>query len=285
LFTADTLWSHPISRQTGDSDHKVVRQVSKAMAIPNMSVRHPWLADSVFPIVHGNAAATDSVAHAGPTRGRQLTRTDVKTVPGLYCSSGTVKRAGDATIIIASGIDGIRKIDATGQAFDLVSFLPYPGLEALSRRATPEALVAALAETDAAVRAKSDSRTLALSGRMAELGFGREQLVNGVYNLIDRDGFHYAAFGALKIIKSTDDNDPRQPLRVARVKDLSTELSPAILKHVTIINGLSMTYDGDLAAAARGALFLLDRDLNPKGTPSSSKTAICSSGVSLPSSA
>jgi len=234
-------------------------------SFPNMPARNPWLADSVYPTTHFNSAATDSIAHAGPTHGRQLSAGDLKTVPGVYTSSPTVKREGDATILIASGIDGIRKIDATGRGFELMSFLPYPGFEALARKATPEALDGALAETDAAVSAKDDTRILALSEIMADLGFSRQHLANGVYNVIDKDGFHYAPFAGARIIKTTDDNDPKGPLRVVKVKNLGEELPPELARAVTYLVGFGMTYEGDLAAAAEGALFLLDRDLHVKG--------------------
>jgi hypothetical protein len=230
--------------------------------LPRMPARNPWLANSVCPTSHLNPAATDAVPHAGPTQGRQLSAADVRIVPTVFTSNATVKREGEATIVIASGLDGVRKIDATGQQFELVSFLPYPGLEQIAKRATPDAVAAALAETNAAVRAKDDAKILALSKRIAELGFTRENLANGVHNLIDKDGFSYAAFAGLKILKSTDDNDPKRGLRVEKVKDFSREI-PDLAKGQ--IAALAMTYDGHLVAAAHGGLFLADRDLELKG--------------------
>jgi hypothetical protein len=224
-----------------------------------MPTRNPWLADSVYPISHFNPGATDSLEQAGPTHGRQLTADDVKFVVNIYTSNATVKTERNETIIIASGIDGIRKINATGDAFDLVSFVAYPGLEILSEIATPEALESALEDTDLAVREKDDAKILALSERLAEIGFSRRYLVNGFHNLIDSDGFHYAAFGGLKLIKSTDDNDPDAPLRIVAVMDYAPEL-PVKLGN-SFITGLGMTYDGHIAAAANGVLLLLDRDL------------------------
>jgi hypothetical protein len=229
-----------------------------------MPARNPWLADSAYPISHDNPGATEAVARAGPTKGRQLSVADVKTVPNVFTSNPTVKNVGGERIIIASGVDGIRKIRATGEAFDLVSFLPYPGLEAQAAKATPAALQAALDDTNAASRAKDDAKLLALSQPMAELGFSRAFIPNGTYNLIDKDGFHYAPFGGLKILKTTDDNDPKGLLKVAQVKDLAPDVPAELQQSVTHILGMTMTYDGHLAAAAGGALFLLDRDLTFK---------------------
>ena len=60
---------------------------------------------------------------------------DVKTVPSVFTSNPTVKNVGGERIIIASGDDDVRKINATGKSFELVSFVPYPGLEALAEKA------------------------------------------------------------------------------------------------------------------------------------------------------
>ena len=226
--------------------------------------RNPWLTDSVYPISHDNPAATDSVPHAGPTKGRRLSANDVKTVPTVFTSNPTVKKIGDKTIIFAAGVEGISKIDATGEAYDLVSLLPYPGLESLAASGNREKIQAALEEVDAARRANDDTKLLALSGKMEELGFKRQMLANGAYNMIDKDGVHYAAFGGLKILKSTDDNDPKKPLRVVKFRDFSEALPEDMRKSVII--GMGMTYSGDVVAAAHGAVLLLDRDLNLKST-------------------
>ncbi len=130
---------------------------TRSASIPHMPARNPYLTDSVYPISHFNPAATDSVAHAGPTKGRLLTAKDITVIPNLFVSGPTVKKEGDATIVIAPRSDGLPKIDATRDAFELVSFLPYPGLEALSANASPAALDAALAEADAAARAKDEA--------------------------------------------------------------------------------------------------------------------------------
>jgi hypothetical protein len=238
---------------------------AQPVSIPNMPAKNPFLADSVFPITHFNPAVTDAVAHAGPTSGRALGDADVMTVATLYTSSGTVKTIGGATIIVASGIDGIRKINATEKSFDLVSLLPYPGLEALPERTTPAALAALLAEADAAVAARDEAKIIALSKRLADRGLSRRYKRNGALSLIDNEGFHYAGFGGVKIVKTTDDNDPGKPLRVAKVIDLAEELPPDLASRASALSAFNMTYDGDIVAAAHGALFLLDRNLNVKG--------------------
>ncbi|MCP1845187.1 hypothetical protein ACVIHI_001892 [Bradyrhizobium sp. USDA 4524] len=234
-----------------------------ASALPNMPKRNPWLADSVYPQSHFNPGATDSVLHAGPARGRPLTVADVKTVPLVFVSNPTVKKVGNETIIIAATDTEIKKINATGTSLQLVSSIPVPGLEAVAAKGTPEAIAAVLAEADAAARAKDESKIVALAKTMAGLGFSYETIPYGVYNLIDRDGFNYAAYD-LKIVKTTDDNDPKAPLRVAKVKDFTADIPAELKQSITSFTALNMTYDGYIAAAARGGMLLVDRDLNTK---------------------
>ena len=63
-----------------------------AQHVPNMPTKNPFLAEGPYPTSHDNSGATDSVLHAGPTQGRQLTDADVKTVPASFVSNPTVKK-------------------------------------------------------------------------------------------------------------------------------------------------------------------------------------------------
>lgn len=236
-----------------------------AQSAPNLPPPNPFLATSAFPISHSNPGATEAVPHAGPTVGRNLSPADVKTVPMVFTSHPTIKNVGGERIIIASGVDGIRKILATDEAFELISFIPYPGHEDYPRKATPAALQAALDKADAAYRTKDEATIVAMSKPMADIGFNRLQIAGGTYNLIDKDGNHYAPSGGLVVVKTTDDNVARGPLRIVKSKDLAPDVPADLKKSVTHIVGITMSYQGDLMVAAHGALFLLDRDLNLKG--------------------
>ena len=236
-----------------------------AQSVPNLPTPNPFLATSAFPISHSNPGATEGVRHAGPTKGRQLTAADVKTVPNVFTSHPTIKNVSGERIVIASGVDGIRKILATGEQFELISFIPYPSHEDYPKRATPEALRAALEKADTAYRSKDEATIMAMSQPMQDIGFSRLQIAGGTYNMIDKDGFHYAPSGGLGVVKSTDDNVPRGPLRIAKSKDLAPDVPAELKQSVTHIVGVTMSYQGDVMVAAHGALFLLDRDLVLKG--------------------
>lgn len=232
---------------------------------PNMPARNPWLTDSVFPTSHFNTAQTDAVLHAGPTKGGKLTAEQIKTLPTAFASNPTIKKIGNDTVLIASGFNRIEKILATGEAFEHISFMPYPGLEDLAKKASPEKIQAVLAEANTARHAKDDAAILALSKRMDEdLGFNFQSMMNGAYNAIDKDGFHYCVYGGVNVLKSTDDGKLREPLRVVKSVKVTDFLPADVAKGVTRFVGFAMTYDGYIVAAGSGLIVVLDRDLNVK---------------------
>jgi hypothetical protein len=234
-----------------------------SQSTPSMPSPNPWLTDSVYPTSHFNPGATDSVLIAGPTVGRTLTRNrDVKAVTNVMVSNPTVKKINSETIGFASGTLGILKLRLTGDDLDGVSFTPYPGFEETAASAGDDAVSGMLAEVDAARRAVDDAALLAAIGGMDRLGVNFETGINGVYNLFDRDGNHYCVFGGNQVLKTTDDNSLDGPVRVVKSVNVSEALPDEAAKAVTRIIGLNMTYDGFIAAAAPGALVVLDRDLN-----------------------
>jgi hypothetical protein len=225
---------------------------------PNMPARNPWLTDSVYPTSHFNPAATDSVLFAGPRTGKKLVYDkDVKDVSNVMVSNPTVKKIGSDTVGFASGTLGVLKILLTGKSLEAISFTAYPGLEQTAEKADTKAVAAVLAQVDEARRAKDDAKLLAAIGGIEKLGVNFETGINGVYNMFDRDGFHYCVFGGTKVLKSTDDNAVRRPVRVVKAVDVAAAMPPEAAKAVTRIIGLNMTYDGYIAAAAPGALVLL----------------------------
>lgn len=251
--------------ETATSTTPAEPAASVAAPTPSMPAENPWLADGEYPTSHFNPAATDSVLIAGPTGSKKLTLDDVKTVPTLITSNPAIKRVGSEAIAFASGAVGVQKILMTGESFEAVGpLLPYPGFEKLAAQATPAALDASLAKLDAAQREKNETKILDALKTLGAAGLNMESGINGVYNLFDRDGFHYCVYGGTKVLKTTDDNVARGAIRIVKSVDVIKSLPADVRKSVTRIIGLNMTYDGFLAAAAPGALIVLDRDLNVK---------------------
>lgn len=235
-----------------------------------MPPKNPWLTDSEYPITHFDSAASDSTSAVGPTVAEQLAESDVRSVPTTYSSNPTIKYSGDDRIVFAPTMYGIQKIFATGDEFEPVDFLPYPGAEPPSTKD----LDALLTKTDAAVAAGDDAALSAL-GRDAEAtGITYGKISNGAYNMIDKDGFHYSVIEGMRILKTTDDGDPHGPMRFEKVVELqkaplpagtSPEAAAAVHGPTTSIVALGMTYDGHIVAGSHAALFLLNRDLDVVG--------------------
>ncbi|WNC74182.1 hypothetical protein RGQ13_09370 [Thalassotalea psychrophila] len=231
----------------------------------NQPEKNQWLIDSVYPTSHHNPAQTDASPIAGPSEGKVLKASDVKTIPGLFNSQPVVKNIGDQRILIEGGILGLRKINATGEKFEEISFMPYPGFEKYAEMATESELNDIVKELDKARSAHDDAAILKLSKRMQEIGFSFRTIANGVYHLIDKDHNHYAVYGGVNVIKTTDNGVADAPLSIVKTADITASLPENLRKQVTRVVGIGMTYDGDIAVAAPGMIALLDRDLNMKG--------------------
>ena len=176
----------------------------------------------------------------------------MKVVRNLMVSNPTVKKIGTDTVAFASGTLGIQKIRVTGKAFEALSFMAYPGFERQARKADVTTVADVLIEVDAARRALDDAKLLTAIGGMERLGVTFQTGINGVYNLFDHEGFHYCVYGGSNVLKTTDDNLVRGPVRVVKSVDVAAKLPRKDAKTVSRIIGLAMTYDGHLAAAAPG---------------------------------
>jgi hypothetical protein len=223
---------------------------------------HPFAAAGPYPMSHHNPGQTDLTVVDGPTRGKALTREEVKTVPVVWCSAPIVKKRPTHTTVIAGTPHGLAKIDATGERFALVSFMPYPGLEEEHADVTPDDLTWHQERIDVRRRKKQDLRLLLQSAYMLfDLGLNVRNGGSGAYGVIDKDGYHYTFFDGTRLVKSFDDNEQNAPLRPVRDVEITDGLPPEIADGVTRILGISLTYDGYLAVAAAGGLFVFDRDL------------------------
>ena len=226
--------------------------------------RNPFAAKGPYPMSHHDPGQTDTTIVAGPTKGRKLTRADAKTVPVSWCSAPIVKKVGDHTIVIAGTPHGLAKIDATGEAFDFVSFMPYPGLED-EHRPTHEDLDWHRAKVDERRLGKQDWRLLFQSAYMLyDMGMNYRNGGSGAYGIVDRDGYHYTFYDATRLVKSFDGNDPKAPLVPVASTSIVEGLPEDMREEVTRILGISMTYDGHLAVASKGGLFVFDRNLERK---------------------
>jgi len=227
----------------------------------NLPAKNSWLTDSVYPTSHHNPGQTDASPINGPTTGKDLTVDDIKTVKGLFNSQPVTKHIGKDRILITAGVLGIRKIYATGDAFEEISFMPYPGTEDVAKKTTEASLKRFVAKLDSAREAKDDAAILALSAEIEAIGFSFRTIANGVYHFVDKNQFHYAVYGGVNILKSTDHGKVKSPLQAVKSVNITEKLPADLAKTVNRIVGAGMTYDGNIAVAAPGIVALLSRDL------------------------
>ena len=86
---------------------------------------------------------------------------------------------------------------------------------------------------------------------MGSMGLNMQTGINGVYNLFDKDGYHYCVYGGTSVLKCFDDNDAAADVRIVASRNVADDLPADIARSVSRIIGLAMTYDGYLAAAPR----------------------------------
>ncbi|MDG2308540.1 MAG: hypothetical protein P8R42_28505 [Candidatus Binatia bacterium] len=224
-----------------------------------------FAADGPYPMSHHNPAQTDVTIVDGPTRGKNLDRADAQFVPVVWCSAPIVKKVGEHTTVIAGTPHGAAKINATGESLELVSFMPYPGLETEHTDVTSEDLSWFVDKIDEKRRNKQDLRLLLYSAYMMfDLEMNWSNGGSGAYGVIDRDGYYYTFFDRTRLLKAFDGNDIGAPLEPVRDVKITDGLPEDVAEGITRILGISMTYDGHIVVAATGALFVLDRDLNRK---------------------
>jgi hypothetical protein len=243
----------------------ILSLASMAMAQAALPAANPWAAEGPYPMSHHNPGQTDASVVEGPTVGKQLTEADAKHVPITWCSGPIVKKVGAHTTVIAGTPHGLAKIDATGEAFELVHFMPYPGLETEHTDVTNQDIAWHADRIDERRRKKQDLRLLFESAFLfwgMELNFHNGG--SGAYGVIDKDGYHYTSFDATRLVQSFDGNEIGAPLVPVRHVDVRDGLPEEEADGIDRVMGISMTYDGHLAAAASGGLFVFDRELNRK---------------------
>ncbi|MFT5575364.1 MAG: hypothetical protein ACI89D_000881 [Bermanella sp.] len=238
-------------------------QSALADITPEQPRRNQWLNESVYPISHHNPAQNDVSIAPGPTIGKKLSLDDASLVPLVWCSAPTVKTINGYTAVIAANPHGIIKIDATDGGFEQISNVAYPGWDDINSAITPRKIDEVRSAIDKHRRAKNDWRLLLNAWwSYVKLKMNVITASSGAYGMIDKDGYHYASYDRLKVVKSFDGNKRDAPMSPVKHTDLREQLPKEIAAQVETILGLNLTYDGHIVAAATGALFVLDRDLN-----------------------
>lgn len=226
---------------------------------------NPWLNSSPYPISHHNAAQTDLTIIDSPRLGKKLSNEEIKTVPVLWCSAPIVKTLNGETTLIAGTPHGLFKVNATGEAFDLISYMPYPDVGVEATPFSAERVMEHMQGIDHSRRNKQDWRLLLRSWyTMWDMGLNQYNGASGAYGVIDNDGYYYTGFNRTYMLKAFDGNKIDAALESVKAVNLLDSLSEHEAGSIERIMGITLTYDGHLVAAASGGLFVLDRELNVK---------------------
>jgi hypothetical protein len=209
--------------------------------------RNPFLADSGYPVPHGNAAAQDAVASAGPDGpGRTLGPGDLDYAPvgpGHFGAVTSGPYPDGRRVHWSNGLDRIVKIDHDSYAVLATHYLPG------ARRYTE-------AEADASIE-RLDRRNHGLLALVDAFRDARKlRDLAGVYTLLDRDRVYYigAKDGTLSAWGDADPGDPASPIESKRELRLPPEVSGPLV-------GMNMTFDGWLVVATEhGFVVAVRRD-------------------------
>jgi hypothetical protein len=228
----------------------------------NLPAQNPFVFDSPYAVSHHNPAQTDATEIDGPSVGAKLTLQQSKTVPLLWCSAPLYKTVGDDTVVIASNPMGLIKVRATGEDFELVSNVPYPGREEVHAEVTNKKIFEVMSKIDHRRRNKEDIRLLIDTWLSYwKLKISMRTMPSGAYAVIDNEGYHYTFYDLHHLVKSFDGNKVDQPLLPVAHANIVAQLPEDDAKGIDKILGINITYDGHIIAAATGAVIVADRDL------------------------
>lgn len=223
---------------------------------------NPYLtAPSYYPVIHFNAAQTDEIGVSYGKGDWDVKKDEINFQPGGLGNPGHAIRMhpnGMETIIM-SGPGRVVKYRFDQGRLEQINELTVPGHE--SRYMKHDEIRKLVAELDAA--GTNDAAFLKATKRTAELtGISKENWPNGMYTLMDKDGYYYAGFGT--VLYKFGDSDPENhlsPVKIAASRDIRTDLSPELADKVSRFMGINMTYDGHIVVALAGVVGIVDREL------------------------
>ncbi len=254
--------SQPGSEEASDE----VRTTSSGTAEANGAFRYalppnnPFLIqNSVYPSVHFNSAQTDVTTLPVWHGNGKIEPSQVDWLPGLT-TIGTVHRpySGGEHAVFFSGGNRVGKIRITGGDFSMVDEVPIPGFEANTISTTQLRRIVKQMES-----ANRDEKEYLppLTEFLEMTAQSSATLMNGLYTLMDSDGYYYAGWGT-SVYKVADvrEGDVYSPIEIVKSYDLRSGLPEDQRDKISRILGFAMTYDGNLAIAMPGIIAVMDRD-------------------------
>jgi hypothetical protein len=251
-------------RPSPDADE--ARSESSATTGTGSSVRHalppnnPFLIqNTVYPLVHFDTGATDTTTLPSWSGDATLEPSQIEWIPGLT-TIGTAHRpypSGEQALIIAGG-NRVGKIRITDGDFSLVHEVTIPGFE--DKTMSPDEIREVVKRMEAA-EGDEEKYLAAYREFLERADLSSETISNGIYTVMDKDGFYYAGWGT-SVYKVGDvrEGDVESPLEIVRSFDVRDGMPDDLKDKISRIFALSMTYDGYLVVAMPGTIAVMDRD-------------------------
>jgi hypothetical protein len=243
--------------QAAPSATTEVNRVRQHALPPN----NPFLIqNSVYPATHFNAAQTDTTTLPVWLGDSTLEPSQVQWLPSLT-TIGTADRpysSGERAIFLAGG-NRVGKIRITGGDFSMVDEVSIPGLE--DNTMSPEE-IRDIVEQMKSANGDEEKYLPPFSEFLNRTDQRSETVSNGVYTLMDRDGYYYAGWGT-SVYKVGDvrEGDVNSPIEIVKSFDIRDGMPADLRDKINRIIGFAMTYDGYLAIAMPGIIAVMDRDL------------------------
>ena len=215
--------------------------------------------NSVYPSGHFNPAQTDVTTLPVWQGDLEISPSQVDWLPGLT-TIGTVHRPypGGEHAVFFSGGNRIGKIRVTGGDFSMVDEVAIPGLEANTISTTE--LRRIVKQMESAIGDEQEYLP-PLAEFLEKTAQSSATLMNGLYTLMDKDGYYYAGWGtSVYKVRDVREGDVHSPIEIVQSYDLRSGLPDDQRGKISRIIGFAMTYDGYLAVAMPGIIAVMDRD-------------------------
>jgi hypothetical protein len=227
---------------------------------PALPPNNPYLIqNSVYPLVHFDAGATDSTTLPIWSGDSTLEPSQIKWLPGVT-TIGTAHRpySGGEQAVFFSGGNRVGKIRITGGDFSMVHEVPIPGLE--DKTMSPDE-IRDIAKQMKAAQGDEEKYLSPYRKFLERTDQSSETISNGIYTVMDKDGFYYAGWGT-SVYKVGDvrEGDVDSPIEIVKSFDVRDGMPKDLRDKISRIFALSMTYDGHLVVAMPGTIAVMDRD-------------------------
>lgn len=243
------MCSHPVPRTCAGILIAIVitSVIGSAATAANLPPRNPFLADSVYPLGHGDSGQQDALPVAGPENpGAALDESEIQynhTGPAQFGASTSSPYPDGRRVFWSNGLDRIVKVD-----YDTYETLATYWVEG-ARRWTEEDAEPAIARFN-----ESNEGITSIYHSFKQASKMRD--LSSVYTVLDIDNTYYIGdkSGLITAYGDADQNDPASAI----VKKASFQLPPEV---TGLTVGMNMTFDGWLIIPTEhGYVVAISRD-------------------------